>query len=148
MHTIHRHEIEARRELSYRLGRKLEKSLAPFADTGTLRVRTRRVYLLDLDLDAREASLVLEALVDPVCELGAIGALDDLLLGAEPVQILEVGFLPGVTDPVGMSVKRAAEDCIGRALEGLAYSSTMYLDAGLSVPRLKQLAERHLYNPL
>src|SRR5262245_51213931 len=124
---IHRLEIEARPDLPDPLGKTLEAQLARSS-----RARTRKIYHLDLDLDASDARRVLEALVDPVCEVGAIGVLDDAIFAAgQAVQVLTVSFLPGVTDPVGISVKRAAEDALGRALEGHAYSSTMYLVAGL-----------------
>ena len=61
---------------------------------------------------------------------------------------LTVGFRPGVTDSVGTSVKRAAEDCLGRSLNGCAYTSTMYLVWGLSRAELERAATQLLFNPM
>ena len=75
-------------------------------------LRTRKLYHLDLGLGPDELAQVLAALVDPVSETGAVGVL------ADPGSALRlcVGFRPGVTDTVGRSVLRAAEDRLGRPL--------------------------------
>ena len=111
----------------------------------TPRLRTRKLYHLDLGLDlaAGEPARVLAALVDPVSELGAVGALPD----PAGAQRLRVGLRPGVTDAVGRSVQRAAEDCLGRALEGQVYTSTLYLFEGLTPAELERVG-RELHNPL
>src|SRR5213075_2366140 len=87
-------------------------------------------------------------------ERGALGMLPDdwptatgRPLGAGPVA-LTVGFGAGVTDTVGATVKRAAEDRLGRRLDGAAYSSTMYLVWGLPTEAVERAARELLYNPL
>lgn len=109
-------------------------------------VHTRKVYHLDLGLDEADARRVLEALVDPVAERGALGMLDD----PWPPQtlVVTVGFRPGVTDAVATTVKRAAQDRLGRALGGAAYSSTMFAFVGLSRSEVESVANRLLHNPL
>lgn len=114
-------------------------------------LRTRKVYLLDLDITPDEAQTVLAALTDPVAEVGAVGALADDLgapagAASEP-WLLEIGFRPGVTDSVGTSVKRAAEDCVGRPLRGSVYTATMYALWGLEAAEAERAA-RELHNPL
>jgi phosphoribosylformylglycinamidine synthase II len=111
-------------------------------------LRTRKVYHLDLDLDAESAARVLEALVDPVAEIGALGMLEDPVLGGERAWALSIALLPGVTDAVGRSVARAAADCLGRALDGQVYSSTLYLFWGLERDEIERAAKQLLYNPL
>ncbi|HWB76808.1 MAG TPA: AIR synthase-related protein [Nannocystaceae bacterium] len=109
-------------------------------------LRTRKVFHLDLGIDEVEAERVLGALVDPVAERGALGMLPDDW--PTPPVALTVGFGAGVTDTVGATVKRAAEDCLGRRLDGAAYSSTMYLVWGLSTEEVERAARELLYNPL
>lgn len=109
-------------------------------------LRTRKVFHLDLGIDAAEVEQVLAALVDPIAETGAVGMLPDRW--GTPPAALTVGFGPGVTDTVGATVKRAAEDCLGRRLDGAAYSSTMYLVWGVPTEQLERAARELLYNPL
>ncbi len=106
-------------------------------------LRTRKLYHLDLGLAPGELAQVLAALVDPVSELGAVGSLDD----PPGAQLLCVGYRPGVTDSIGRSVLRAAEDRLGRTLPGQVYSSTMYVFTGLGPGELEAVA-RALHNPL
>ena len=111
----------------------------------TPELRTRKLYHLDLGLDLGrgEPAQVLAALVDPICELGAVGSLPDPA-GASR---LCVGLRPGVSDPVGRSVQRAAEDCLGRPLPGQVYTSTLYVFVGLTPAELERVS-RELHNPL
>jgi hypothetical protein len=111
----------------------------------TPELRTRKLYHLDLGLDLGrgEPAQVLAALVDPISELGAVGSLPDPA-GASR---LCVGLRPGVSDPVGRSVQRAAEDCLGRPLPGQVYTSTLYVFVGLTPAELERVS-RELHNPL
>ncbi len=109
-------------------------------------VATRKVYLLDLDVSEAEAAEIADALVDPVAEVGALGNLDD---GDAAGQLIAtVGLRPGVTDSVGTSVKRAAEDRIGRPLDGRVYSATQYRFWGLSRTEVERAGAKVLHNPL
>lgn len=107
-------------------------------------LQTRRVYHLDLGLTQEEAERVCAALSDPVGEHGSLGLLDD-----EGAAVwATVSFKPGVTDTVGASVKRAAEDVVGRALEGQAYASTLYLFWGVEAETVAAAAPKVLCNPV
>jgi phosphoribosylformylglycinamidine (FGAM) synthase-like enzyme/phosphoribosylformylglycinamidine (FGAM) synthase PurS component len=145
---LHRLEIEARPGLSDPLAEATRRRLATWLNLRPKALRTRKVYHLDLDLDAESAVRVLEALVDPVAETGALGMLEDPVLGGERAWALSIALLPGVTDAVGRSVARAAADCLGRTLDGQVYSSTLYLFWGLEREQIERAARQLLYNPL
>jgi phosphoribosylformylglycinamidine synthase II len=145
---LHRLEIEARPGLGDPLAESTRRRLDTWLGLQPRALRTRKVYHLDLDLDAASAARVLEALVDPVAECGALGMLDDPQLDGERPWVLSVGLLPGVTDAIGRTVARAAADCLGRSLPGQAYSSTLYLFWGLERDAIGRAARQLLYNPL
>ncbi|MCY1057956.1 AIR synthase-related protein [Nannocystis sp. SCPEA4] len=144
----YRLEIAVRPDLGDALATATGAQLAGMRPTG---LRTRKVYLLDLDIGPDEAERVLAALTDPVAEVGAVGALPDEFAApagaaGEP-WLLTIGFRPGVTDSVGTSVKRAAEDCLGRSLQGHVYTATTYVLWGLEAAEAERAA-RELHNPL
>jgi phosphoribosylformylglycinamidine synthase II len=147
---VQRLEIEARPGLPDPLARATIHRLAVWLDVHPRALRTRKVHHLDLGLDSRDAERVLAALTDPVAEVGALGMLDDHVLDDDDGSpwVVEIGLLPGVTDPVGRSVERAAEDCLGRPLVGHAYSSVLYLVWGIERDDLERAARELLYNPL
>jgi phosphoribosylformylglycinamidine synthase subunit PurSL len=144
---VYRLEIEARSEQDDSLGHETCHRLETWLELHPQRVRTRRVYHLDLEITAEEAQQVVEALTDPVAEVGVVGMLPDAFEGTPPC-FLTVGFKPGVTDSVGASAMRAAADRLGRSLRGGVYTSTIYLVWGIERSRLEQAAPSILYNPL
>ena len=146
--TVHRLEIEARRGLADPLAEATKQRLDTWLGLRPRALRTRKVYHLDFGLDPEEAGQVLDALVDPVAEIGSLGMLDDLELDGERPWALSVSFAPGVTDAVGRSVATAAADCLARPLTGAAYSSTLYLFWGLEREQIEHAAKELLYNPL
>ncbi|MFZ6181500.1 phosphoribosylformylglycinamidine synthase subunit PurL [Nannocystis pusilla] len=144
----YRLEIAVRPDLSDALATATGAQLAGLGPSG---LRTRKVYVLDLDIGPAEAERVLAALTDPVAEVGAVGALADDFgapagAAGEP-WLLTIGFRPGVTDSVGTSVKRAAQDCLGRPLRGQVYTATTYAIWGLEAAEAERAA-RELHNPL
>ncbi|KIG12324.1 Phosphoribosylformylglycinamidine synthase, PurS subunit [Enhygromyxa salina] len=146
--TLHRLEIEARSGLGDPLAEATRRRLDTWLQLRPRALATRRVYHLELGLDADEAAQVLAALVDPVAEVGALGMLADPVHEGEPAWVLSIGSLPGVTDAVGSSVARAAADCVGRPLRGNVYTSTLYLFWGLEREAIERAAKQLLYNPL
>lgn len=146
--AIHRLEIEVRPGLVDALAEQTRRRLSSWVGLDPRALRTRRVIHLDLGLSTQEAQRVLAALVDPVAEVGALGLLPDVpTAGGEAPLALQVGLRPGVTDSVGGSVVRAAEDCLGRALEGRAHASTLFLFEGCTPAQVQQAADV-LHNPL
>ncbi len=141
--AVGRLEITTRPELKDALATATATRLRAVLGRVPTGLRTRKVLHLDLGLDADELARVLAALVDPVSELGAVGALPD----PPGARRLCIGFRPGVTDSVGRSVLRAAEDRLGRPLPGQVHSSTLYVFEGLT-PEELELVARELHNPL
>ena len=114
---IFRLEIENRPHVPDALGTMTERQLANWLGLRPARVRTRKLFLCDLDIDEKEAQRVLDAITDPVIEISTLGVLpDDADVGTP--WILTVSFAPGVTDTVGKTAKTAAEDVLGRTLTG------------------------------
>ncbi|MDI3284745.1 AIR synthase-related protein [Polyangium sp. 15x6] len=144
---IYRLEIENRPAVPDALATKTAQTLSAWLGLSPARIRTRKVYLCDLDMSEAEAKKVLAAIADPVIEVAALGALPDGEPGDPPV-ILTVSFLPGVTDAVGKSVKTACEDALGRTLTGQVYTGTMYLVWGLPRADVERAAAEVLHNPL
>lgn len=144
---VYRLEIEPRPGSTDALAAEAAERLHDWLGLSPARVRTRKVLLLDLDIDDDEASAIAGALVDPVAEVGALGLLPDDVDAEGPIACT-VALRPGVTDSVGTSVKRAAEDRIGRALEGRVYTATQYLFWGLDEPSVRRAADGVLHNPL
>jgi phosphoribosylformylglycinamidine synthase subunit PurSL len=144
---IHRLEIENRPAAADALATKTAQMLSAWLGLSPARIRTRKVYLCNLDIDEEEASRVLAAIADPVLEIAAVGALPDETT-PEPPWILTVSFLPGVTDAVGKSVKTACEDALGRTLSGEVHTGTMYLFWGLAQKDVERAAAEVLHNPL
>lgn len=141
----HRLEIGARPGLPDPLAARAKRRLVDWGglDEASLTIHSRRVYHLDVALDEGEADAVLAALTDPVAEVGARGRLDD----PPGALSIEIGLLPGVTDSVGISVKRAVEDCLGRALSGRAYAGSRLVLQGASPAQLERGVPL-LHNPL
>ena len=77
---VFRLEIEARSGLVDAAGEATARRLRSFLGIDA-RVRTRRVYLLDLEIDEGEAATILDNLVDPIAEVGALGMLADPAAG-------------------------------------------------------------------
>ncbi len=142
--AVHRVEIRASARAGDAQAAQTRARLSSWLGLQPSRVQTRRVYHLDLGLDAADAERVRAALTDPVSEEGALSLIDD-----EGAAVwARVAFKPGVTDTVGASVKRAAEDCLGRTLEGHAYASTLYLFWGIDVADVEKAAPQVLCNPV
>ena len=142
---VYRLEIEARPGLPDALGAVTKQELQAFLSLAPTRVRSRKVYHLDLDIDAAEAARIAAALIDPIAEIGAVGLLPD---EGDAHFLLSVSFLPGVTDSIGKSVKTAAEDCLDRPLVGHVYTGRQYAFWGLGRAEVERAAAELLHNPL
>ena len=150
--AIHRLEIETRPDLTDALATRTCARLDAWLQVAPTQLRTRRVFHLDVrgedgvELSAGEIQEVLEALVDPVAEVGSVGMLPDPNFDAGVA--LAVGFRPGVTDTVAATVRVAIADTLGRVIAGRVYSSTLYLFDGLTEAQVQHAADKLLHNPL
>ncbi len=143
---VTRLEIATRPALPDSRGSAVARKIRSFLGISVGDVRTCDVYRIDADLGPEEAPRVLAELVDPVLQVGAIGRLDH---GSFDV-LVDVGYKPGVTDPVGKSARVAIEDTLGRRLPESAavYTSRLYLLFGASREDGRRIAGELLANPL
>jgi phosphoribosylformylglycinamidine synthase len=77
-------------------------------------------YVIDATLSKRELQKIGAELANPVTEAYAIGR---ILTPPSFAHTIEVGFLPGVTDNIGATVREMIEDALGKKLKGAVYSS-------------------------
>ena len=90
---VTRLEIGLRPERRDPRGEEVERTVRSFLGIPIEGVRTRDVYHVEGDLSAAEAGRVLDELVDPVLQRGAIGRIEE-----EPFDVaVTVGYKPGVT---------------------------------------------------
>lgn len=110
---------------------------------------TRDVYLVDADFDAATQARVRDAFADAVVARAAVGRLPP------PPRfdwLIEVGFMPGVTDNVGHTAQAVLADLLdcAPAAAPAVYTSTQYFIRGPGLTRAdaQRLAEGVLANPL
>src|SRR3989344_6902654 len=85
-------------------------------------------YTIDSKLSAKELHRLAAALSNPTLETYAINTVP---LGSTFKYAIEIGFLPGVTDNVGHTVKEVAQDLLNKKnIE--VYTSRIFLIAGLA----------------
>ncbi|PLX45194.1 MAG: phosphoribosylformylglycinamidine synthase [Deltaproteobacteria bacterium] len=116
-------------------------------------VRTLDAFTLDFEVGEGELSaLAKEVFSDPVVQVSSTSG----KLGAELYPafewLLEVGYLPGVTDNEGRTAKEAVEMFLERSLphQEKVYTSVQYLIKGNSLDRetVEKIASGLLANPL
>lgn len=104
-------------------------------------------YTIDKALSASEQKRVEKALTNPVIEKASFAS---VLAPAKFSMAIEIGFLPGVTDNVGNTVRQMVEDATGKRFRGdeHVYSSLfVFLIGTVSEEEAKQMA-LELHNPL
>ncbi len=110
-------------------------------------VKTIEVYTIDKELSSDQLERIRrEIFTDPLTQQSAVAR----PLAEDFDWVIEVGFLPGVTDNVGKTSREAIEELLGVKFssdEGV-YTSRQYLLKGkLSREQVETIAKR-LYNPL
>lgn len=127
------------------LGHGLEKTIKRFLGINAKSVRTRRAYIINADLKQAEVDALQKNLfVDPVTEC----SVRDMDNGFD--WLVEVGYKPGVTDPVGRSAAIAVNQAIKKDLDsgsGVA-TATQYLISGVSREEVERIAKGLLSNPV
>lgn len=109
--------------------------------------RVIEVYTIDAALSPEELETVrAELFTDPIIETSAVNH----SLAREFEFVIEVGFLPGVTDNVGKSSKEGIQDTLGRALGAgeAVYKSRQFVLRGASRETSEKIARRALANEL
>ncbi len=127
------------------LGHSLEKTIKNFLGINAKSVRTRRAYIINAELKQEEIEALQKNLfVDPVTEC----SVRDMDNGFD--WLVEVGYKPGVTDPVGRSAAIAVNQAVKENLDlgsGVA-TATQYLISGVSRDEIERIAKGLLSNPV
>jgi phosphoribosylformylglycinamidine synthase II len=144
----HRIEVAFKEELRDPLGEKIAARITNDLGLSAKTVRTVEVYTIDAPLDKAQLELVSqEAYTDPITQIWSV----DQPLAHAFDWVIEIGFLPGVTDNVGRTAREALEACLAIRLkeEEKVYTSRQYLITGeLSRAEVQQIATELLGNPL
>ncbi len=122
----HRIEVALKSNLTDPAGHSLRNQLKEDLALEVGGVRTVDIYTIDMDLDPQELDKICtELCTDSVIHNSCV----DKSLAGNYAFLIEVGFLPGVTDNVGKSAMQGVEDVLGRKLKPgeAVYKSTQYL---------------------
>lgn len=145
---IHRIEVGFQPGVRDAQGERIRKRVAQHLGMEVRCVKTIQVYTIEGEISQDEAREVAELLfTDPVVQEFSVNS----PLASDFDWLLEVGFLPGVTDNVGRTARETTETFLGRALdpEGGVYTSRQYLFWGdLSRQQVEQIATGLLANTL
>ncbi len=118
-----------------------------FPKTGLKDVAVVDAYTLTASFTERQLQKIAAQLANPVIEEYAIG---DVLVPEKFSVTVEIGFLPGVTDNVGHTVREMVEDATGKHFkegEAVYTSRFLFLFGKVSPEEAKEMAGE-LYNPL
>lgn len=145
---IHRIEVGFKEGVRDALGEKIRRRLAEHLGIQVSSVNTIEVFTLEGELSEEEAVQIGRLLfTDPVTQSFSLNR--PLALGFD--WLVEVGFLPGVTDNVGRTARETVETFIGRSLGDPSgvYTSRQYLIEGmLTREQVQQIATGLLANTL
>jgi len=149
---VFRIEVGLRGELPDPHGEKIRRQIeADFGVPGITGIRVLRVYLLDIAAcdGAKAEHFMTEVLTDPVTEVSHGG--EDLTETFPFDWLIEVAFLPGVTDNEGRTARWAFDALFPGVLrpEEAIYSGRKYLLSGtLAQKDAERIAAGLLYNKL
>lgn len=127
--TTHRISVGMKPDFRDPAGQDVQHQLKNDLEIEVDSVRVFNVYTLHADLDDAQVEQVrTELFTDPIIQESTI----DILFTNDYDYLVEVGFLPGVTDNVGKSSAEGIEDIIGRRFEEgeAVYSSIQYAVKG------------------
>jgi len=146
----HRIEVAFKEGLRDPLGEKTAARMVNDLGLAVKSVRTVDCYTIDAPLDKQQLELVAhDAYSDPITQHWSVDV--DRPLAKAFDWVIEVGFLPGVTDNVGRTAREALEACLTTKLkeEEKVYTSHQYLIQGdLSRAEVQRIATNLLGNPL
>ncbi len=149
---VFRVEVSLKNDITDAAGLSVKRRIATDLGIDSVsEVRVIKAYLLDIDgvTDVEVQRSVDELFCDPVIERAQIG--EELASSLSWDWMVEVGFLPGVTDNEGKSARWGVKAVIGRDIsdEDAVYSSRKYLLSGsLSSDDVTRIANEVLHNAL
>ena len=143
----HRIEVALKSALSDPAGEAVRSRVREDLGISIAGARVIDVFTLNADLTGDELEKVrCELFTDPIIQESAINR----SLAYDYDCVIEVGFLPGVTDNVGRSSQEGLQDTHGRTLtkgEGV-YKSTLYVLKGVDKVTAERIASKLLANEL
>lgn len=143
----YRIEVALMRELDDPAGDALRAQVREDLNLEIGAVRTIDVFTLQGEFTQAELERVrVDLFTDPIIEHSALNK----SLASDYSCVIEVGFLPGVTDNAGRCAKEGVEDSIGRSLAAgeAVYKSTLYVFQDTSLEQAKIIASSLLANEL
>ncbi len=143
----HRIEIALRRDHRDALGSNVKSEIERDLHLEVQKVKTIDTYTIDAALTPEDLHALAEALVDPIIQDWQV----DTSLAKGFDWLVEVGFLPGVTDNVGRTATETARLVLGDRFPdtGAVYTSRQYLINGELVrSEVESIATEFLGNPL
>lgn len=145
---VHRIEVGFQPGVRDSHGEKIRRRISEHLGLPVKKVETIEVYTIEGDLTPQEAKEAAQLLfTDPLTQRFSVN--EPLADGFD--WLLEVGFLPGVTDNVGKTAKETLETYLGRSLgEGAGvYTSRQFLIWGdLAREDVERVATDYLVNAL
>ncbi|HQN02063.1 MAG TPA: AIR synthase related protein, partial [Candidatus Hydrogenedentes bacterium] len=143
----HRIEVALKSALSDPAGEAVRSRVREDLGISIAGARVIDVFTLNAALTEDELEKVrCELFTDPIIQESAINR----SLASDYDCVIEVGFLPGVTDNVGRSSQEGVQDTLGRTLakgEGV-YKSTLYVLKGVDKVTAERIASKQLANEL
>lgn len=141
------HRIEVTTTIPDTRAAAMKRALEASGIMGIDGVRVVDVYTLDALLGANELSRMVASLTNPVFQKAAV---DKPIAERDSfIYAVEIGFLPGVTDNVGTTVREVGSDLLGKQFKGQgAYASRMLLLSGNITREEAQRAGAVFANPL
>lgn len=107
-------------------------------------VRTVDVYTFDASLSDEQVIVLGEKLfADPVIQV-----FSDKPLAADFSWLIEAGFMPGVTDNVGATARKASEDILGIPVRGVYFSRQYLIKGNIKQNDAEMIASGLLANSL
>ncbi|MCH7959650.1 MAG: phosphoribosylformylglycinamidine synthase subunit PurL [Candidatus Hydrogenedentes bacterium] len=144
---VRRIAVGVKPDLPDPMGERIRVQLADDLDIHVDRVQVIDVYTVCARLDEDEWERIrTELFTDPIVQHSAF----DSCLPETFDCLVEVGFLPGVTDNVGKSSAMGIADVLGRALDDdeAVYKSTQYAMSGVTPEQCDGIARDLLANEL
>jgi phosphoribosylformylglycinamidine synthase len=144
----HRIEVAFKPGVKDALGERTAKKVHDDVHLTVNGVRTVEIYLIEDNLNSKHLDLVAkEVFADAIVNDWAVDR--PIAKKTDFDYIIEVGYLPGVTDNVGHTAKEAIEDAIGRKLKGGVFSARQYLVRGIrATAQAEAIVKGLLANPL
>lgn len=127
--------------------KELHRKLQNSGFSGIEHIELVDVYATDAELSPAQLNGIAERLTNPVVETTTI---DQPQTPKNFDWAIEVGFLPGVTDNEGTTVKDVMQDYAKRTMlpeEGAYYSKLVFLTGSLSAEEARRVADS-LHNPV